>query len=113
MVAEQAFPFFYMQGQGIVTVWAAQDVSTVAAKNISSRAASIQKQDRLFTALQSRLQLLEEVSAKDPALTCFEFTAHVHDFDRRQSDLEDTPRQFEARQRPHPTLRVFLSCQKR
>ena len=72
-----------MISQRCIAVRAAQNMSTVAAKNIGRGAASVQEHDGLFAAPQRGLKFLKQEPAEDPTLTRFQFIPHINNLDRR------------------------------
>src|SRR3972149_7637543 len=91
-----------MQRKRRIAIRAAQDVSAIAAKNTGPRAAPVQEQDRLLTALERGLELSKQQSAEDPAPTRLQFIPHINDMNRRQSRFENSMRQIQSLYRPQP-----------
>ena len=96
MMTKQPFLFFDVKCQWRIAVWAAQDMSAVAAEDISGSAPPVQEQDRLFAALERRLKLLKQEPAKNPALTRFQFLPHIHNLDGWQPCFENATWQLQS-----------------
>ena len=75
-----------MVGERQIAARAFQGIAAVAAEDVGGRAAPVQEQDRLLSALHHLRQAALQLAAEDGAVALLELLAHIHGGDRGQFD---------------------------